>query len=104
MCSKADFYMGRLEEALDLLMKYEEVNSTLEKYGMESMESMTSFMATICELLHHKATGNKYFQEGRHAEVVEHYTTTFACNGESLTFTTVCFCNRSVGPQWKFEV
>ena len=67
MCSKAHLYMGRLEEALDLLLKYEEVNSALEKYGIECMESMTSFMATICELLHHKATGNKYFQEGRHA-------------------------------------
>ena len=34
MCAKAHFYMGRLEEALDLLLKYEEVNFTLEKYGM----------------------------------------------------------------------
>ena len=68
MCSKAHFYMGRLEEALDLLFKYEDVNSALEKYGMECMESMASFMAMISELLHHKATGNKYFQEGRHAE------------------------------------
>ena len=67
MCSKAHFYMGRLEEALDLLLKYEEVNSAVEM----CMESMKSFMATICELLRHKATGNKYFQEGRHAEAVE---------------------------------
>ena len=78
----AHLYMGRLEKDLDLLLKYEEVNSTLEKYGMESMESMTSFTAIICELLHHKVVGNKYFQEGRHVEAVEHYTTSLACNGE----------------------
>ena len=82
MCSKAHLYMGRLEEALDLLMKYEEVNSTLEKSGMECMESMTSFMAMICELLFYKVARNNSFQEGRHAEVVEHYTTALACNGE----------------------
>ena len=52
-------------------MKYEEVNSALENYGMDCMESMTSFMATICELLRHKAVGNKYFQEGKHAEEME---------------------------------
>ena len=60
---------------------------------------MTSFMATICELLRHKGIGNKAFQEGRHAEVVEHYTAALACNGESQPFTVVCFCNRAVGPQ-----
>ena len=83
MCAKAHFYVGRLEEALDLLLKYEEVNSALEKYGMECMESMTSFMAMICELLRYKAAGNKSFQEGRHAKEVEHYTVALACNGES---------------------
>ena len=89
MCSKTHFYMARLEEALDLLLKYEEVNSALEKNGMECMECMTSFIATICELIHHKAAGNKSFQEGRHAEVVEQYTTTFAFNGESWSITSV---------------
>ena len=82
MFSKAHFYMGRLEEAVDLLLKYEEVNSALEKYGMEYMESMTSFMDTICELIHHKPAGNKYFQEGRHAEAMVYYITALACNGE----------------------
>ena len=71
MCSKARFYMGRLEEAFDLLLKYEEVNSALEKNGMKCMESMTPFMAIICELLHHKDVGNKYFQKSRHAKAVE---------------------------------
>ena len=61
MCSKAHFYMGRLEKALDLLLKYEEVNFALEKYGMECMESMTSFMAMIYEIILHKATGNRSF-------------------------------------------
>jgi DnaJ family protein C protein 7 len=99
MCAKAHFYLGRLEEALDLLLKYEEVNSAVEKYGKESMESLTSFTATIHDLLRHKAAGNKAFQEGKHAEAVEHYTAALACNGESRPFTAVCFCNRAAASQ-----
>ena len=99
MCAKAHFYLGRLEEALDLLLKYEEVNSAVEKYGKESMESLTSFTATIHDLLCHKAAGNKAFQEGKHAEAVEHYTAALACNGESRPFTAVCFCNRAAASQ-----
>ena len=59
MSSKAHFYMGKLEEVLDLPLKYKEVKYALENYGMECMESMTSFMATICELISHKDAGNK---------------------------------------------
>lgn len=99
MCAKANFHLGRLEEALDLLLKYEEINSAVQKYGVESMESLTSFTATIRDLLHHKAAGNKAFQEGKHAEAVEHYTAALACNGESRPFSAVCFCNRAAASQ-----
>lgn len=99
MCAKAHFHLGRLEESLDLLLKYEEINSTVQKYGIESMESLTSFTATIRDLLRHKAAGNKAFQEGKHAEAVEHYTAALACNGESRPFSAVCFCNRAAASQ-----
>ena len=77
------FLHGQIGRGSYLLLKYEEVNYALKKYGMECMESMTSFMAMICELLFYKVARNNSFQEGRHAEVVEHYTTALACNGES---------------------
>ena len=60
---------------------------------------MTSFMAMIYELLRHNDAGNKAFQEGRHVEAMEHYTTALACNGEPWPFSIVFFCIRAVGPQ-----
>lgn len=97
--SKAYFHLGKLEESLDLLLKYEEVNSLVERTGIQGQEPLTSFISTVRDLLRHKAAGNKAFQAGKHSEAVEHYTAALACNGESWPFTAVCFCNRAAASQ-----
>ncbi|GLJ47550.1 hypothetical protein SUGI_1004220 [Cryptomeria japonica] len=97
--SKAYFHLGKLEESLDLLLKYEEVNSLAERTGNQGQETLTSFISTVRDLLRHKAAGNKAFQAGKHSEAVEHYTAALACNGESWPFTAVCFCNRAAASQ-----
>ncbi|XP_077252404.1 uncharacterized protein LOC143891699 isoform X2 [Tasmannia lanceolata] len=97
--SRAYFYLGKLEEALDLLQKHEQVAPVIEKYGSKNLESSVAFSATVRELLHHKAAGNEAFQSGKHLEAVEHYTAALACNVESRPFAAICFCNRAAAHQ-----
>ncbi|KAF8398323.1 hypothetical protein HHK36_017250 [Tetracentron sinense] len=96
---KSYFYLGRLEEALDLLEKQEKTESMTEKYGSKTLESSIPLIDTVRELLRHKAAGNEAFQSGRHAEAVEHYTAALSCNVESRPFAAICFCNRAAAHQ-----
>ncbi|XP_057827494.2 uncharacterized protein LOC131038924 isoform X2 [Cryptomeria japonica] len=95
MNGKAQFYLGRLDEALTSLSKYEEANITVVRSSGQRMETLAPLIATIRDLLHHKAAGNEAFQANKFAEAEKHYTAALSCNTESRPFTAVCFCNRA---------
>ncbi|GMI84146.1 tetratricopeptide repeat 16, DNA J protein C31 [Hibiscus trionum] len=95
MICKSYFHLGKLEEAIALLEKQEQLQSSTDRDGINSLESSIPLAATIRELLSHKAAGNKAFQSGRHSEAVEHYTAALSCNMESRPFAAICFCNRA---------
>lgn len=99
MTGKAKFYLGRLEEALGSLLKHEEAIAAVALSCKERMESLAPLIATIRNLLHHKAAGNEAFQAGKYAAAEEHYTAALACNNASRPFTSVCFCNRAAASQ-----
>ncbi|XP_068310116.1 uncharacterized protein [Pyrus communis] len=96
MIFKSYFYLGKLEEGLAALDKYEEKMSTSYRNWRKTLQSSEPLVPVVRELLSHKVAGNEAFQAGRHTEVVEHYTTALCCNVESRPFTAVCFCNRAV--------
>ncbi|KAL6563750.1 hypothetical protein OROGR_002709 [Orobanche gracilis] len=89
---KSYFYLGRLEEALVFIKKQDESASLVER---ENRESMIPLIATIRELLNHKAAGNEAYKSGKHAEAIEHYTAAISCSVESHPFAAICFCNRA---------
>nr|CAD1840027.1 unnamed protein product [Ananas comosus var. bracteatus] len=99
LISKSNFYLGKLEEALDLLKKHEQVEPIVDRYGKKSLDSASSFARIVRELLRLKAAGNEAFQAGRYSEAVEHYTSALSCNSESRSFAAVCFCNRAAAYQ-----
>ncbi|THU47440.1 hypothetical protein C4D60_Mb09t15540 [Musa balbisiana] len=99
LMSKSYFYLGRFEEAVELLKKHEKVTYTEDKNVNGSSESLASLCGTINELLRLKAAGNAAFQAGRHLDAVEHYSAALACNTESRPFTAICFCNRAAAYQ-----
>ncbi|KAF8403744.1 hypothetical protein HHK36_011848 [Tetracentron sinense] len=104
LISKSHFYLGRLEEALDLLEKLEQMGSISEKHGSKTMKSPIPSATTLRGLLRHKdcsceAAGNEAFQSGRHAEAVEHYTAALCGNVEPRPFVAICFCNRAAAHQ-----
>ncbi|KAI7980301.1 hypothetical protein LOK49_Contig169G00006 [Camellia lanceoleosa] len=99
LISKSYFYLGRLDEALDLLEKQELLRSTEDRHGSSTRESSIPFAVTVRELLHRKNAGNEAFQSGRHTEAVEHYTAVVSSSIESLPFAAICFCNRAAAHQ-----
>ncbi|KAI7997928.1 hypothetical protein LOK49_LG10G02809 [Camellia lanceoleosa] len=54
LISKSYFYLGRLDEALDLLEKQELLRSTEDRHGSSTRESSIPFAVTVRELLHRK--------------------------------------------------
>ncbi|KAH9615280.1 hypothetical protein KSS87_014461 [Heliosperma pusillum] len=96
---KSNFYLGKLEEALEFLEKQETWNSMVAKFGTESLESLIPQLSTVRELVRHKSAGNRAFQKGRHAEAVEHYSAALSFNVESRPFAAVCFGNRAAAYQ-----
>ncbi|KAJ0043579.1 hypothetical protein Pint_17809 [Pistacia integerrima] len=99
LISKSYFCLGKLEAALDLLQKLEQVGSLKDKHGSQMLESSISLAATIRELLRRKNAGNEAVRSGRYAEAVEHYTTALSSNIESRPFAAICFCNRAAALQ-----
>ncbi|KAI5054968.1 hypothetical protein GOP47_0030113 [Adiantum capillus-veneris] len=99
MCGKALFQLGRLDESLNLLTKYEEATCGLPSDQASNTESMATTLSLTRDLLQHKAAGNEAFQAGRHAEAVEQYTAALSYNSESRPYNAVCFCNRAAASQ-----
>lgn len=95
LTAKSYFYLGKLEEALELLQKHAKLKSVVNK----SPDSSASFAVTIKELLRLKSAGNEAFQAARHSDAVEYYSSALACSAESRPFTAVCFCNRAAAYQ-----
>ncbi|KAK8475812.1 hypothetical protein V6N11_034961 [Hibiscus sabdariffa] len=95
MIFKSYFHLGKLDEAITLLEKHDQLQSSTDGDGSNSLESLIPLSATVRELLSHKAAGNKAYQSGRHSEAVEHYTAALSGNLESRPFAAVCFCNRA---------
>ncbi|KAL9248349.1 hypothetical protein vseg_021681 [Gypsophila vaccaria] len=96
---KSNFYMGKLEEALELLEKQEKWSSMVAECGNETLETLIPQLSTVRELIRHKSAGNGAFQTGRHAEAVEHYSAALCFNVESRPFAAVCFGNRAAAYQ-----
>lgn len=99
LMSKSYFYMGKLEKALDLLQKLEQVGSMKDSHGSKILEVSVSLAVTIRELLRLKNAGNEAFRSGRYTEAVEHYTMALSSNVESRPFAAICFCNRAAAYQ-----
>ncbi|KAH7288655.1 hypothetical protein KP509_31G035700 [Ceratopteris richardii] len=99
LSAKALFYLGRLEDAVDLLKKHEDILSADTVDNFTKSTSLAPMLANIRDLLQQKAVGNEAFQLGNHAEAIEHYTAALACNGDSRPFNAVCFCNRAAASQ-----
>ncbi|KAI3514411.1 hypothetical protein L1887_12792 [Cichorium endivia] len=100
LISKSYFHLGRLEMALDLIQKHEQLRN--RDVGPE--ESLVSLAVTIRELLHSKNLGNEAFQNGKHTEAVEHYSAAISKSIESHSFAAVCFCNRAAAHQSLGEI
>uniref|UniRef100_A0A0D9WFV7 J domain-containing protein n=1 Tax=Leersia perrieri TaxID=77586 RepID=A0A0D9WFV7_9ORYZ len=96
---KTYFLSGKLEDALELLNKHQQVTNVKESDGRTSQECFSSLSTTIRELLSHKAAGNEAFQARRYSEAVEQYSAALARNSDSRPFAAVCFCNRAAAYQ-----
>uniref|UniRef100_A0A0E0PLP2 J domain-containing protein n=1 Tax=Oryza rufipogon TaxID=4529 RepID=A0A0E0PLP2_ORYRU len=96
---KTYFLSGKLEDALELLNKHQQVTNVKESEGRTSQECFSSLSTTIRELLSHKAAGNEAFQARRYSEAVEQYSAALARNSDSRPFSAVCFCNRAASYQ-----
>nr|CAB3461663.1 unnamed protein product [Digitaria exilis] len=96
---KSYFLSGKLDEALDLLKKHDQVTPVKESDESSYQERFSSLSATIRQLLYLKAAGNESFQAGRYSDAVERYSAALACNSESRPFSAVCFCNRAAAYQ-----
>ncbi|XP_010274126.1 PREDICTED: dnaJ homolog subfamily C member 7-like [Nelumbo nucifera] len=83
LISKSYFYLGKLEEALELLQKQEQAGLITEK------------CVTVSELLRHKTAGNEAFQSERYSDAVRHYTCAISGNDVSRPFAAICICNRA---------
>ncbi|CAI9297654.1 unnamed protein product [Lactuca saligna] len=100
LMSKSYFHLGRLEIALDLMEKHEQLRSKI----VGPNDSLAHLAVTIRELLHCKNAGNEAFQNGKHTEAVEHYSAAISKSIESHSFAAVCFCNRAAANQSLGEI
>ncbi|KAG2619657.1 hypothetical protein PVAP13_3NG124500 [Panicum virgatum] len=96
---KSYFLSGKLDEALDLLKKHEQVTLSKESDERTYHQCFSLLSATIRQLLSLKAAGNELFQARRYSDAVEQYSAALACNSESRPFSAVCFCNRAAAYQ-----
>lgn len=97
--SRAYFHLGKLETALDLIEKQEQMVSVGKRSGITTQESSSPLAATIRELLHRKKAGNEAFKSGKYMEAIEHYTAAISSSVESRPFAAICFCNRAAAHQ-----
>ncbi|CAN4106611.1 unnamed protein product [Withania somnifera] len=97
--SRSLFHLGKLDMALDLIEKHEQMASVGKRSGNLNQESSSPLAATIRELLHRKKAGNEAFKSGKYMEAIEHYTAAISSSIESRPFTAICFCNRAAAHQ-----
>ncbi|XP_059308955.1 uncharacterized protein LOC132060091 isoform X1 [Lycium ferocissimum] len=97
--SRSHFHLGKLEMALDLIEKQEQMVSVGKRSENMTQESSSSLAATIRELLHRKKAGNEAFKSGKYMEAIEHYTAAISSSVESRPFAAICFCNRAAAHQ-----
>ncbi|KAK4371372.1 hypothetical protein RND71_010847 [Anisodus tanguticus] len=97
--SRSHFHLGKLEMALDLIEKQEQMVSVGKRSGNMAQESSSPLAATIRELLHRKKAGNEAFKSGKYMEAIEHYTAAISSSVESRPFAAICFCNRAAAHQ-----
>ncbi|KAK4373715.1 hypothetical protein RND71_009099 [Anisodus tanguticus] len=97
--SRSHFHLGKLEMALDLIEKREQMVSVGKRSGNMDQESSSPLAATIRELLHHKKAGNEAFKSGKYMEAIEQYTAAISSSVESRPFAAICFCNRAAAHQ-----
>lgn len=96
---KSYFLLGKLEEALDLLMRHELVTPVKDSDGSTPQKCLSSLSTSIRQLLSFKDAGNESFKARRYSEAVEQYSAALACNSDSRPFSAVCFCNRAAAYQ-----
>ncbi|XP_023544333.1 uncharacterized protein LOC111803943 [Cucurbita pepo subsp. pepo] len=99
LITKALFFLGKFEDALDTVGKIEQEKFNEEKSRSKSLESSFALADTIRALLRCKSAGNEAFRSGKYAEAVEHYTAALSINVQSRYFTAVCLCNRAAAYQ-----
>ncbi|KAK8713399.1 hypothetical protein V6N13_148617 [Hibiscus sabdariffa] len=99
LMSKSYFCMGKLEKALDLLQKLEQVGSMEDRQASKFLEMSVLLAVTIRELLRLKNAGNEAVRSGRYTEAIEYYTSALSSNVESRPFAAICFCNRAAAHQ-----
>ncbi|KAF3332871.1 DnaJ subfamily C member 7 [Carex littledalei] len=91
--AKSYFYLGKLDEALEVIKRNEQAAKDFEPYENKFPEHDTSFIVTLRKLARLKDAGNEAFHAGQYTEAVEHYSAAIACSKESCFFTAVCLCN-----------
>ncbi|KAL2623630.1 hypothetical protein R1flu_003835 [Riccia fluitans] len=101
LTARAKYYLGRLEEAHELLQKSKTVSRNCQIDSIIDVlnKDFPLSMSRIRDLLHQKVAGNEAFQAGKYTEAKEHYTAALACIGDSLPFFAVCFYNRAAAFQ-----
>lgn len=99
LITKALFYLGKFEAALETVGKIKQEKFNKEKSRIKSLESSSALADTIQGLLRCKSAGNEAFRSGKYTEAVEHYTAALSINVESRSFTAVCLCNRAAAYQ-----
>lgn len=99
LMSRSHFQLGRLEVALDLIKKHEQLRCTEEKYQSNILGSSMLFAATIRKLLHYEKAGNEALHAGRHREAIDYYTAAISSSTESRLFTAICFRKRAAARQ-----
>ncbi|KAM7505390.1 hypothetical protein LguiB_004294 [Lonicera macranthoides] len=110
--SKSNFYLGRLDAALDFIEKQEQLKSINDRetpsvsqrnalafYTTGMLSNFFSFLASGSGCVILPNAGNEAFQFGKHTEAVEHYTAAISSSVESRPFAAVCFCNRAAAHQ-----
>ncbi|CAH9079328.1 unnamed protein product [Cuscuta epithymum] len=97
--SKSYYYLGKLEAALHLIEKQEQVLFVKDRSGNISRESPLPLGAVIRDLLDHKKAGNEAFQSKKFAEALDHYNAAISCSVESRPFAAICFCNLAAAHQ-----
>ncbi|VFQ72255.1 unnamed protein product [Cuscuta campestris] len=96
--SKSYYHLGKLEAALHLIEKQEQLLAK-DRSGNNSQESSIPLGTVIRELLDRKKAGNEAFESKKFAEALDHYNAAISSSVESRPFAAICFCNLAAAHQ-----